>query len=77
MDRNATNVIDLAKELVAKDKNFRLPPNPSGRPSFKGASISLALGLEPEPAIHKAIGGAKACRQNYYGLMSRLSRFKK
>jgi DNA polymerase III epsilon subunit-like protein len=77
VDRNAVNVIDLAKELLGKDKTFRLPPNPSGRPSFKGASISLALGLEPEPAIHKAIGGAKACRQNYYALMNRLSRFRK
>ena len=61
--RNAINVIDLAKELLGKDKTFRLPPNPGGRPSFKGASISLALGLEPEPTIHKAIGGARACRQ--------------
>jgi DNA polymerase III epsilon subunit-like protein len=74
VDRNATNVIDLAKELTTKDKNFRLPPTAGGRPSFKGSNISMALGLPPEPAIHTALAGARACRQNFYGLHERLSK---
>jgi DNA polymerase III epsilon subunit-like protein len=74
VDRNAVNVIDLAKELITKDKNFRLPPTVGGRPSFKGSNISLALGLPPEPPVHKALAGAQACRQNYYGLLDRLSK---
>ena len=77
IDRNPINVIDLAKELYAKDNTFRLLPNARGQPSFKGSTISLALGLPPEPPIHRALAGAEACRQNYYALLDRLSRFRR
>ncbi len=69
IDRPAVNVIDLAKELTRKDKSFRLP-------NFKGTTISLGLGLEPEPAIHEAINGARAARRNYYELIQRLNNFR-
>jgi DNA polymerase III epsilon subunit-like protein len=75
--RNPINVIDMAKELAHHDPTFKLPINGSGRPSFKGSAISQALGLPPEPEIHRALAGAHACRNNYYALLDRLNKVKK
>ena len=70
LGRLPVNNILLAKELVRRDKNFRVP-------NFKGASLSLALGVEPEPAIHNALDGARVVRRNYYALIERLSKYTK
>ena len=77
--RNPINVIDMAKELYACDDAFKvkLPINGSGRPSLRGSAISQALGLPPEPEIHRALAGAHACRNNYYTLLDRLNKAKK
>lgn len=77
LHRNAINVIDLARDLADVDPTFRVMTNEKGRPSFKGSNISMALGLPPEPPIHKALAGAQACRQNYYRLIERLSKAKR
>jgi DNA polymerase III epsilon subunit-like protein len=75
-NRNPTDVIALAKELVERDEKFR-PISETGRISFKGSNISKALGLPPEPEIHTALAGARACRQNYYGVQERLAKTKR
>ncbi len=70
LGRLPVNNVLLAKELVRRDKNFRVP-------NFKSASLSLALGVEPEPAIHNALDGARVVRRNYYALIERLSNYTK
>ena len=75
-NRSPTNVIEMAKELAERDEKFR-PISETGRISFKGSNISKALGLPPEPDVHRALAGAHACRQNYYGVVERLTRAKK
>lgn len=74
--RNATDVIALAKELFNKDEKFR-PISDTGKISYRGSCISTALGLPPELDIHQALAGARACRQNYYGVQERLSKASK
>ena len=61
----AVDVIDLAKELARRDRNFRTV-------SYKGVDIALALGVKPEGALHTALGGIEAVRRNYYALAKRL-----
>lgn len=59
------NVIDLAKQYAsASSVKFK---------SFSGANIAKAIGVEPEPALHVAIGGVRACRRNYLKLNELLS----
>ena len=61
-----TDVIALAKELLTKDRSVRFP-------SFKGHDIALGLGVEPEGAVHTALGGIQAVQRNYVALVKRLS----
>ncbi len=63
------DTMEMAKELASKDKSVRFI-------SFKGSDIALTLGVEPEPALHTALGGVMAARRNYYELSKRLSKFK-
>lgn len=39
---------------------------------LKGKTISLALGVEPEPDVHEAIEGARVVKRNYERLMELL-----
>ncbi len=64
--KNPTDVIELAKELTHRDKNFRVI-------DFKGQSIALALGVQPEGSLHTALGGIQAVRRNYVALSKRLN----
>ncbi len=61
-----TDVIELAKELTHRDQNFRVI-------DFKGHNIALALGVQPEPSLHTALGGIQAVRRNYVALAKRLN----
>lgn len=61
------DVIDMAKQLARVDQTVQFT-------NFKGASISEALGLPPEPDLHTAEGGIRAVKQNYYALAERLSK---
>ncbi len=63
---NPTDVIELAKELTHRDKNFRVI-------DFKGHNIALALGVQPEGSLHTALGGINAVRRNYVALSKRLN----
>lgn len=59
------NVMDLARRLKALDSSFR--PQ-----ALSGASISLALGVQQEDNVHRAMGGVLACMRNYDTLIKRL-----
>jgi len=64
------DVISLAKNLRQYDLTF-VPEN------YKGHSISKALGVLEEDAIHTAMGGAEAVRRNYIALRDRFDKVEK
>lgn len=54
---NPIDVIGMAKDYAAKSRTRFT--------SFSGANIALAIGVEPEPALHTALGGVQAVKRNY------------
>jgi len=60
-----TDPIDI-RDLYSILVNRRAVPYLKNR---NGENISLALGVEPEPAIHDALEGARVVRRNYLKLI--------
>lgn len=69
---NPVNVIDMAKDYQRKNPDIAWPIHPvTGKPSFSGKNISIALGLSAEADLHTAEGGVDALERNFIELVRR------